>query len=206
MPQNPIQSKPGMSLSEFINCYGTEAHCGARLERPRGPAGFVCPECGEHAVRDTVSCLEAPPEQVVSGHLPRHTEQEQHLRPPRSSATSASPRPPPGGTSTSCSRPCASANRAACSTAWSSPTIRCLAVCTAARPDAGRRTGLPSCRRPRSTAPAICNTCATTRSTTAPAKRWPPGQRHIRDYRPSRPLSEAGNEGPADLSCLSKTY
>jgi predicted RNA-binding Zn-ribbon protein involved in translation (DUF1610 family) len=71
-----------MSLSEFINCYGTEAHCGARLERPRGPAGFVCPECGEHAVRDTVSCLEAPPEQVVSGHLPRHTEQEQHLRPP----------------------------------------------------------------------------------------------------------------------------
>ena len=31
MPQNPIQFQPGMSLSEFIAIYGTEAKCEAAL-------------------------------------------------------------------------------------------------------------------------------------------------------------------------------
>lgn len=47
MPQNRIQFQPGMSLSELIDTYGTEAKCEAALERARWPDGFVCPECGE---------------------------------------------------------------------------------------------------------------------------------------------------------------
>jgi len=47
MPQNKIQFQHGMSLSEFIDTYGTEAKCEAALERARWPTGFVCPECGE---------------------------------------------------------------------------------------------------------------------------------------------------------------
>ena len=46
MPQNRIQFKPGMSLSEFITRFGTEAQCEAALKRSRWPQGFVCPHCG----------------------------------------------------------------------------------------------------------------------------------------------------------------
>ena len=49
MPQNKIQFQPGMSLSELIERFGTEAQCEAALERARWPSGFVCPECGETA-------------------------------------------------------------------------------------------------------------------------------------------------------------
>lgn len=49
MPQNKIQFQHGMSLSEFIECYGTEALCETALEHARWPDGFVCPECGEQA-------------------------------------------------------------------------------------------------------------------------------------------------------------
>ena len=51
MPQNPIQFQHGMSLSESIGQYGTEAQCEQALERARWPDGFVCPQCGtrEHA-------------------------------------------------------------------------------------------------------------------------------------------------------------
>ena len=49
MPQNKIQFQHGMSLSEFIQCYGTEALCETALEHARWPDGFVCPECGERA-------------------------------------------------------------------------------------------------------------------------------------------------------------
>ncbi len=49
MPQNKIQFQHGMSLSEFIERYGTEARCEKALEKARWPKGFVCPECGEHA-------------------------------------------------------------------------------------------------------------------------------------------------------------
>jgi transposase-like protein len=40
-----------MSLSTFIEQYGTEAACEKALERARWPDGFVCPECGgrEHS-------------------------------------------------------------------------------------------------------------------------------------------------------------
>ena len=51
MPQNKIQFQHGMSLSEFIERYGTEERCEQALERARWPSGFVCPECGgrEHS-------------------------------------------------------------------------------------------------------------------------------------------------------------
>jgi len=49
MPQNPIQFQHGMSLSEFVEQYGTEAQCEAALLRSRWPEGFVCPECGGRA-------------------------------------------------------------------------------------------------------------------------------------------------------------
>ena len=47
MPQNKIQFQRGMSLSSFIERYGTESACEAALYRARWPGGFVCPECGE---------------------------------------------------------------------------------------------------------------------------------------------------------------
>jgi len=47
MPQNTIQFQRGMSLSTFIDKYGSEAACEAALLRARWPDGFVCPECGE---------------------------------------------------------------------------------------------------------------------------------------------------------------
>jgi len=47
MPQNTIQFQHGMSLSEFIERYGTEALCEKALEQARWPHGFVCPRCGE---------------------------------------------------------------------------------------------------------------------------------------------------------------
>ena len=51
MPQNTIQFQRGMSLSTFIETYGTEEACEAALLRTRWPNGFVCPQCGhrEHS-------------------------------------------------------------------------------------------------------------------------------------------------------------
>lgn len=51
MPQNQIQFQHGMSLSEFIDTFGTEAKCEVALQRARWPTGFVCRECGgrEHS-------------------------------------------------------------------------------------------------------------------------------------------------------------
>jgi len=51
MPQNQIQFQRAMSLSAFIERYGTEAQCEQALERARWPDGFVCAQCGtrEHA-------------------------------------------------------------------------------------------------------------------------------------------------------------
>lgn len=38
-----------MSLTKFIDTFGTEAKCEGALERARWPAGLVCPECGVRA-------------------------------------------------------------------------------------------------------------------------------------------------------------
>jgi hypothetical protein len=52
MPMNRIQFQHGMSLPEFINCYGTETQCEAALAQHRWPVGFHCPRCSgsEHYV------------------------------------------------------------------------------------------------------------------------------------------------------------
>ena len=47
MPQNNIQFQRGVSLSKFIERYGTEIQCEAALAKARWPTGFVCPKCGE---------------------------------------------------------------------------------------------------------------------------------------------------------------
>jgi transposase-like protein len=44
---NRVQFQPGMSLTEFLEQYGTESQCEASVEKGRWPEGFVCPECGE---------------------------------------------------------------------------------------------------------------------------------------------------------------
>lgn len=46
MPRNKVQFQKGMSLSEFLEHYGTEAQCEQALFAWRWPQGFVCPECG----------------------------------------------------------------------------------------------------------------------------------------------------------------
>jgi hypothetical protein len=63
MAMNRIQFQPGMSLSEFFERYGSEAHCEAALEQARWPQGFCCPRCsgGAHWVlkargRKTLRC------------------------------------------------------------------------------------------------------------------------------------------------------
>lgn len=49
---NPIQFQPGMSLPEFLRCFGTEAACSAAVNRARWPDGFYCPRC-----RGRVHCV-----------------------------------------------------------------------------------------------------------------------------------------------------
>ena len=44
---NRIQFQPGMSLSQFLELYGTEEQRVAALEKTRWPDGFRCPRCGE---------------------------------------------------------------------------------------------------------------------------------------------------------------
>ena len=49
---NRIQFQPGISLTEFLQNYGTPEQCEAAVENSRWPQGFVCPHCGaiEHCV------------------------------------------------------------------------------------------------------------------------------------------------------------
>ena len=49
MAMNRIQFQPGMSLSEFMQRYGTEAQCEAALEAARWPQGFACPGCASRS-------------------------------------------------------------------------------------------------------------------------------------------------------------
>lgn len=39
----PVRQVPGMSLSELVDKFGTEARCEAALVRARWPSGFLCP-------------------------------------------------------------------------------------------------------------------------------------------------------------------
>lgn len=46
MSKNKVQFQKGMSLSDFLARYGTEAQCEQALLAWRWPQGFVCPACG----------------------------------------------------------------------------------------------------------------------------------------------------------------
>src|SRR5690606_8804559 len=46
MAMNRVQFQAGLSMAEFIRCYGTEAKCYRVLYRMRWPNGFRCPCCG----------------------------------------------------------------------------------------------------------------------------------------------------------------
>lgn len=46
MAYNPIQFQQGLSLPEFLQCFGTETACEEAVRRARWRHGFVCPRCG----------------------------------------------------------------------------------------------------------------------------------------------------------------
>ena len=46
MKKNFVRFQEGISLSDFLEKYGTEAQCRKALFDWRWPNGFVCPECG----------------------------------------------------------------------------------------------------------------------------------------------------------------
>jgi hypothetical protein len=45
MARNTVQFQKGLSMAEFLRCYGTEEQCHATLVAMRWPDGFVCPKC-----------------------------------------------------------------------------------------------------------------------------------------------------------------
>ena len=49
MARNMVQFQKGMSLSAFLEKYGTEEACQRALYKLRWPDGFRCPECGHHS-------------------------------------------------------------------------------------------------------------------------------------------------------------
>ncbi|WP_146093676.1 transposase, partial [Xanthomonas hyacinthi] len=49
MSINAVQFQPGLSMSEFIACYGTQAKCYRALYKWRWPQGFRCPSCAGRA-------------------------------------------------------------------------------------------------------------------------------------------------------------
>lgn len=46
MAMNRVQFQPGLSMTEFLDRYGTEDKCEAALVAARWPQGFACPDCG----------------------------------------------------------------------------------------------------------------------------------------------------------------
>jgi transposase-like protein len=42
---NRVQFQAGMSVTQFLELYGTQARCEAALEKIRWPEGFICPMC-----------------------------------------------------------------------------------------------------------------------------------------------------------------
>lgn len=49
MAYNPIQFQQGMSMPEFLQCFGNEAACAEAVRQARWPQGFVCPRCSSRA-------------------------------------------------------------------------------------------------------------------------------------------------------------
>ena len=49
MAMNRVQFQPGLSMTEFLDRYGSEDQCEAALVASRWPDGFACPVCGSQA-------------------------------------------------------------------------------------------------------------------------------------------------------------
>ena len=49
MCKNKVQFQQGLSLSEFMDNFGTEAQCEAALEAAKWPNGFLCASCGHNS-------------------------------------------------------------------------------------------------------------------------------------------------------------
>ncbi len=45
MTLNRIQFQHGMSIPEFLRCFGSEAQCTEAVKQARWPHGFRCPRC-----------------------------------------------------------------------------------------------------------------------------------------------------------------
>ena len=46
MAQNSVQLQKGLSITAFLELYGTEEQCHDALVKMKWPEGFVCPKCG----------------------------------------------------------------------------------------------------------------------------------------------------------------
>src|ERR1035437_8766129 len=46
MAMNTVQFQPGLSMTEFMDRYGSDDKCEAALIESRWPDGFACPSCG----------------------------------------------------------------------------------------------------------------------------------------------------------------
>jgi len=49
MCKNKVQFQKGLSLSEFMDNFGTEAQCEVALEAAKWPKGFLCANCGHNS-------------------------------------------------------------------------------------------------------------------------------------------------------------
>ena len=102
---NNLQFQPGLSLSEFLRDYGTQAQCEAALEKTRRPAGYLLPSVSERQPRhrlawqgqdlpvqplpypsypnrrDDLSRDQIVPGQVVPGYVLSYPDEKQRLRP-----------------------------------------------------------------------------------------------------------------------------
>ena len=105
MAMNRIQFQPGLSLTQFLEQYGTEERCEQALEQARWPEGYCCEHCASthycivnadgrktyqchrchhqtHAEsRHDLSCLQVAAGALVSGHVPDEPVEKQHLGP-----------------------------------------------------------------------------------------------------------------------------
>ena len=92
MTPNQLQFQPGLSLTDFLHDYGTQAQCEAALEKSRWPRGYTCPACESRShciVWHEFRCRTYPacPCRVASRsglcqyrYVPPCTEQENRLR------------------------------------------------------------------------------------------------------------------------------
>jgi transposase-like protein len=81
MASHQIQFQPGMSIPEFVRCFGTEAQCTQALMKSRWPDGFYCPRCGQcehyvvgHGARKLFQCNGCRYQSsLTAGSLMEHT-------------------------------------------------------------------------------------------------------------------------------------